>query len=234
MPWRTVLGALALSVVLTPVVGQAAHAEDDFMYEFVPEQIIGDPIIVPSGEVQFVTPRVITAPVVIEPFRETTTVRTTTTDLEPTLGDPVIVEPMSVGEPTVIEQHAIIPTVIDPTFDSTVEQQTVSVETTTTTTPGTETTFLSASARKPMFNIRINNLKQQIDKGVANGWLTSAQAAEFSARADALMSQADAQLVADADQSVSDPIERSVNQLNIDVTGAMQFHPMIGSGSQFQ
>lgn len=233
MPWRrTLLGALALSFVLSPVLGQAAHAEHDFTVNFVPGTVIGDPVIIPSGDVRFVTPKVITAPVVVEPFRSTTTIvepGTTTIDLMPTT---TVVEPATV-ETTVIEQPAIVaPTVIDPTLGSTVEEKTVSVQ--TTTTPGTETTFLSASARKPLFNIRVNNIKQQIEKGVASGWLSSSQAAEFSARADALMSQADAQLVADADQSVSDPIERSVNQLNIDVTSAMQFHPMIGSGSQFQ
>jgi hypothetical protein len=229
----TLLGALALSIVLTPVLGQVAHAEDDFTFKVVPGTIIGDPVIVPSGEVEFITPKVITAPVVIDPLKSTTTVETHSTTAVDLLPTTTIVEPSTtVVTPTVIERRAIIPTVVDPTLEPMVEEQTVSVQ--TTTTPGTETTFLSASERKPMFNIRINNLKQQVDKGVANGWLTSAQAAEFQARADALMSQADAQLVADADPSVSDPIERGVNQLNIDVSGAMKFHPMIGSGSQFQ
>jgi|AGTN01.2.fsa_nt_gi hypothetical protein len=232
MPWRrTVLGALALSLVLSPIVGQAAHAEDDFTYEFVPEQIIGDPVFVPSGELQFVTPKVITSPVVIDEPWQTVERGTTTIDLMPTT---TVVEPTTVITPKVIERRAIIPTVIDPTFEPTLEEQTVSVETTTTSTPASETTFLSAAARKPLFNVRVNNIKQQIDKGIANGWLSSAQAAEFQARADALMNQADQQLVSDANPSLSDPIERSVNQLNIDVSSAMQFHPMIGSGSQFQ
>lgn len=220
---RTVLGALALSIVLSPVIGQVAEAEDDFTFKVVPVDTIMGPTV-PTGDVEFVTPRVIMAPVVVEPtFAEPVT--TTRIDLRPT-----VMEPVTVVTPQVIERHAIIPTVIVPTPEPVVEEQTVTV----TTTPSTETIFLNAAARKPLFNIRIKNLKQQVDKGIANGWLTPAQAAEFQARADALMRQADEQLVAEADPSLSDPIERGVNQLNIDVSSAMQFRPMIGSGSQFQ
>ncbi len=103
-----------------------------------------------------------------------------------------------------------------------------------TAMPSTINTEVSDVGRKPMFHIRLNNIKQQVDKAVSNGWLSSLQASEFQSRADALLKDADAHLVSVADTGLGDSIERQVNQLNIDVTSSMQLKQQVGSDSQMQ
>ncbi len=124
-------------------------------------------------------------------------------------------EPMYTRQETIIEKQTTMPATIG------TEASNINTE-------------VSDVGRKPMFHIRLNNIKQQVDKGVSNGWLSSLQASEFQSRADALLKDADAHLVSVADTGLGDSIERQVNQLNIDVTSSMQLKQQIGSDSQMQ
>ncbi|MBX9691242.1 MAG: hypothetical protein K2Z81_02590 [Cyanobacteria bacterium] len=210
MRWKgKVLGVLALSLVLQPLAGQAAFADDDITIKVMPGSAIANPVILPEYEVQ--TEKVITAPVIVEP-------KTTTTIIEPT----TILEKRTVTEPSVVREETII------------EKTTSSPVTVESTAPATVSTEVSESARKPLFHARLNNIKEQVDRGVANGWLSSGQASDFRARADALLNEADTHLASMADKTLGDSLERQVNQLNIDVSSSMQPRPAIGSGSQMQ
>jgi hypothetical protein len=82
---------------------------------------------------------------------------------------------------------------------------------TTTTTKTVET--LNSGLGLPKFDTRIQHLREQLNKAIANGWISSADAVGFSNRLN--------DLGAVQNTASAEVLEKQLNQLNIDLSNKM-------------
>ena len=87
--------------------------------------------------------------------------------------------------------------------------------------PSSSTTTVSKSVETinsglglPKFDTRIQHLREQLNKGIANGWISSSDAVSFSNRLN--------DLGAVQNTASSEILEKQLNQLNIDLSNRMQ------------
>jgi hypothetical protein len=82
---------------------------------------------------------------------------------------------------------------------------------TTTTTKTVET--LNSGLGEPKFDTRIQRLRDQVNKAISNGWISTSDAVVFSNRLN--------DLSAVQNTASSEVLEKQLNQINIDLSGKM-------------
>lgn len=100
----------------------------------------------------------------------------------------------------------------------------MSITKTKVTTPEKVTTFElteppAARAGKENFARRLQLMKEQLDKGINNGWLSAADAASFNSQYANLLAQIETLKEHDPSYSTqANELERQLNSFNIDLS----------------
>lgn len=132
---------------------------------------------------------------------------------------------------TVIIQQA--PAVV-PEYTTTVTRRTISVPTVNEIVVPSrvsrtfETSTITSENRLPDYLRRITLMKEQVDLGIAKGWLSAAQADLYKSRLVSLSSMQDDLSAHAFNQALANELERQLTALNIDITDSMKAYSIGG------
>ena len=77
---------------------------------------------------------------------------------------------------------------------------------------------------RPSYMKRVTMLREQLNDGLAKGWITTTDASMFQARLDELAAKAEAADSMRASSLASDSLENQINGLNIDLSRRLDSH----------
>lgn len=220
MQFNRISNATILGAVLTTLLGTAAFADSIYVESpvSVDRQIMVPSVAVPQTSSTVVEKRIVTP-------------------ATPTVVEKQVVIPTS---PTVVEQRSVVstPAVVDqivvPSQPETIMKRSVTIGTREKPNSVQSTQVTTQTAPAPVFQKRIQNMKEQVDLGVSKGYLSRSNAESFRMRLDSLNSEADSVVAEGTPKDLSDRLEKRLTGINIEISNAMNPESRVGSDTQIQ
>jgi hypothetical protein len=145
-------------------------------------------------------------------FMAPSSMTTTTRTIETTPTNSILVTPTYLGVPTIA--------------DDTISRRTVVVGDRPAGSSSTTAVVSTSLDNKPNYGERLRLLRQQLDKGTANGWITADRSAQLSSRLSDLQNRESSVRGAGYLKVDCDSFEKELTGFNIDLSHSMEGHSM--------